>query len=766
MKHTTANTKKQKQETIPFLDYSIVSVKLPKFMADFDGYFLGQVFIHECKVRPALVGCTLSMLNKGLATLDTSFIYTTQNVKVDGEQLLVDEPSGIRGLKDSLTLQQVKEIVMQVARNQNLPQELLQIAMQMICANMPPSVPASLVAQHLPTCNLNRFPLIHVLYIYFVTNKYDEEQKKRLRDLSLEQLHELKHLLSTEPWTLVFGMHKLRGLREDKLNRALREFQLAFRYPMHIQYAVKMYYRVMQEREEGSHTVFNKGMLNLMLPCMHVDKRAEMERQVFGYLQEKAFVFTPASSFSCGEGGGGKGGKDEHNLNVESNAMSTTLLPPPHLQPNAYVSTKYDHLDARLALDALIRIQMYSRFKEPTLRGCRVPQLFPPLTTRQTEIAEYITTHWLTVVEGMPGTGKTALITWCVSHYQNVMLVSFVGMMAKSLQKRNGRRKEVAHTIHHVLAQKKYGGEAAQDWLKEFDVLIVDEFSNVSMTLFLKLLCCLPHLKKVVLVGDHRQCKPIEGGDPMGDMIGIFGSQMLYDNLRVVPKLKALQNAPSLIASGQAAQLNFTTPCLSIIGKSMEHLYSVFASKAKELNILMNLHIVALVNQGNDGRKHLNEACQDLWIKLGVLSAPIRERVTIRGKLDLFPGCKITFSQNYNKPLTITLPATMKNQQPEEIVTSPISNGELCIVESIERRGEGFILRTVDSLNPDDDPEHKVIWLHERTGVSPAHVELGYVTTVYRSQGECAPPPPFGRGRRNCVSCFRQGIFQKKNKRC
>lgn len=686
------NTKKPKQDTIPFLDYSISSIQLPKLLADFDGYFLGTVYIHACSVRPALVGCTLRMRNTSLATLNTCFVYTTKNVVIEHEQLIVNEHSGIKALKENLLSAQVKDLIIKMAGAQNLAPELLQIALQMTCIGLPPSVPAQMVAQHLPACDLNRFPLIHVLQMYMVSNKYDEKQKRALMDMPVEQLHKANQLLCTEPWTLVFGFNKLKGMKEDMLERAVREFQLQFRFPLHIQYAVKMYFRLMQARLDENHTVFNKSMFNVMIPCMHVDKRRELEEQIFGYLRERAFAFS-----ACG-------GESEN------------------------VSTKFDHYDASSALTALKRIYAASLYEEPKLRGIHVPQLFPPLTARQMEIAQYITHHWLTIVEGMPGTGKTALITWCVSHYQNVMLVSFVGMMVKSLQKRNGRRREVAHTIHHVLAQKKHGGELAEEWLSKFEVLIVDEFSNVSMPLFRKLLCCLPNIKKVVLVGDHRQLKPIEGGDPMGDMIGIFGSQMLHDNLRVVPELKALQFAPALIAANQAAELNFTTPCLTFIDRSTASLLPIFAQKAKEVNILMNMHIVALVNAGPDGRDYLNKECQNAWLKLGVLQRPPRGAVAVRHNLELFPGCKITFLKNYNKPIEKTAQ--------HDFVSVPVANGELCLVQSIERHGEGFILQTVDSLDPADDPESKMIWLHEKTGVSPKHVELGYATTVYKSQGE------------------------------
>lgn len=298
--------------TLLSVDYSIASIQYPKLIADFDGFFLGNVYIYACPTRPALVGCTLRMKNESLVSLNTYLVYTSKHVTIenDSQQLVVTEPSYVQRLKDSLTPAEVKEIIVKMVGMQNLPSELSQIAFQLTCSHLPASIPATVVAGMLPSCDLNRLPLVHVLHTYLVPNKYDEKQKRRLFDLSYVQLHELKQLLCTEPWTLVFGLHKLKGIASEALlDKAVREFGLQFRFPLHIQYAVKMYYKVMRLRLEENHTVFNKGMLNVMIPCMQKEQREALEKQVFEYLQEKALVFTdpllPASPAAGGGGGGG-----------------------------------------------------------------------------------------------------------------------------------------------------------------------------------------------------------------------------------------------------------------------------------------------------------------------------------------------------------------------------------------------------------------------------------------------------------------------------
>jgi ATP-dependent exoDNAse (exonuclease V) alpha subunit len=463
----------------------------------------------------------------------------------------------------------------------------------------------------------------------------------------------------------------------------------------------------MNMRNEHNHTVFNKALFNMIIPCMQIDARKEMEKQVYDYLYEVALCHSHPRFAGAGD--------------------------------EVFLCTKYDHMDATLAANALQRIyRTASSGAKPVLRGLDVPQLFPPLTARQTEIAKHIQTHWITLVEGLPGTGKTSVITWIMSHYQNVMLCSFVGMMVKSLQKRNGRRKEAAHTIHHLLAMAKYNAEAAKLWFAKFQVLVVDEFSNVSMTLFRKLLCLLPNVSKIVLVGDHRQLKPIEGGDPMGDLLSVFGSQELFDNLRVVPELRALQMAPFLISQGRAREIQFTQNGgpIGFFQKETNALYNIFASFKGQVNILMNLHIVLLVHKGNDGRVQLNRECESMWQKLGVLKKPPQGGIRIRGGLELYPGCKITFLQNYNSPIVY------KNDKGEDCKSSLIANGELAIVKHIRTAygtTSGFILTVVDSEDPADEPETKTIWIEEHGGVHPMHIDHGYATTTYKSQGREFP---------------------------
>ncbi|MBX9636663.1 MAG: AAA family ATPase [Nitrosomonas sp.] len=713
VKKNEKDSKKQtKGQPLFYLEFSIKECKIPKSNDEFDGYFQGTVQIHACPTRPTLVGASVRMINYRLMSIAPFFVYSTKAAVDSGDGTITVEKDAadfdlcnVQRLKYDLTRSEVKDLVERFMIRENFNREMKDIGYGLVMS-LPQSVPMQIVANALPNSDLFRLPLKQAVYGYFINGKFDTKQKTLLDQLNIEGLKKLKQTLVSEPWSLVWLKKDTLSLTEKKLRKVVADYLLHEVFPLHIQYAVTIYFRILALKEDEQHTCFPKRMFNMIIPAMEAEKRIVLEKQVYDYLaQHEVIVFTPSPS----PGGGGE----------------------------EFLCLKKDFTDAQMTLKALLDIQQraISATEEPfTLRGTHVPQLFPELTPRQKEIALHIQKHWLTIVEGLPGTGKTALITWCVSHYANVMLTSFVGMMVKSLQRRNGRRTEIAHTIHRLIALKKFNS-SAETWFEKFEVLVLDEFSNVSMSLFRKLICLFPNLQKVVLVGDHRQLKPIEGGDPMGDLLSLFGSQMLYDNLRVIPGLRNLQMAPLLISDGRAKEISYTGP-ISFLKKQAsvaDTLFSIFGPLAHRRNILMSMHIVVLINKNSDGRKHLNKECESVWQKLGVLKKPPQGGVVLTGaakRLELYPGCKITFSKNYNRPYEFTN-AIGKKQK-----TDTVANGELAIVKHIQECDGGYVLTVVDSEDEADMPETKVLFIGMKNGINPVHVDMGYATTTYKTQGK------------------------------
>lgn len=547
-----------------------------------------------------------------------------------------------------------------------------------------------------------RIPLLCMLYEYLVPDAHDADQRTALAHCRTEQLVAMYDMVNTRPWDAVwydpfklhYGVHPL---RQAGYTSAMAKVVVQCTPAMRI--AVSIYFRVCQSQADDKHTVFSRIAFADAFPAgMPLADRVTLETDVYNILEARAVTW------------------------VE--------------QPRKRFARTQHYVTAHMACHWLERIHTnhVESKREPALRGVRVPCLFPQLTQKQSEIADYIRTHWLTIVEGSPGTGKTSVITWVLSHWRNVMLTGFVGMLVKMLQQRNGGRPEVAHTIHKLMAMNQEMPEV-RAWFAKFEVLVIDEFSNVSMQLFANVLSLFPNVCKLVLVGDRHQLKSFECGDAMGDMLHVFGdfcAKRLTENLRVAPALRTLQDVPRHILNNQPERIEAVAPvyfvarpilrttddgtiayqaCLSVLTK---------VANLPGGRSVMNTHCVALYNAGPDGRATINNAMERAWTQLNIINPRHPDRIMLRNNFSVYPGAKIMFTHNYNTPTPNG--------------GAPVSNGELCYVMFATQKKDGGIMLTVTD-SQDEDAEVKQVWIHKSTGVAPHHVHPGYASTTYTAQG-------------------------------
>jgi len=575
------------------------------------------------------------------------------------------------------------------------------------------------------------------LWSYWGTTLHGEEDHiKMLNRISLleqNQRTDLLRILSTEPWTLVWReplfshFRRISPLSKAAYDKALVEFKVHPNGDMEL--ALRIYFEALDEQARQNHTLFFKHRFTTFFPCMPRAERNQLEGRVWGVLVERSAIVWVR--------------EPQPDLIVFDDVACFALFK--------------DWIHAKITIQSLHAIEQNAyALAEPELRGRYVPQIPPALTERQMDCAVHIQKHWLTVVEGAPGTGKTAVITWLLSHWRNVMITGFVGMLVKMIRRRNGNRAEVAHTIHHLLHVAKMAGFGknvdewrASDtykWLSQFEILVIDEFSNVSMALFAKVLRIFPNVSKLVLVGDHHQLKPIESGDPMGDILATFSHAAirLEENLRVEPRLANLQQAPSLIVSARSRSIRFGDNGGLLLSRYGTDLVSFLKTEFTRAGFmvgpsLLDCHVVVLRNISEDGRHAVNRAAEEALISLNRLH-PHQGGVTayLRGDMRIYPGCKITFTHNYNQPMYFSY----HNEQRRKYtaVGDTVSNGELVIITHIKRLPDSaYLLTTVDTEHADEEPETKNILIHAKHGVHPLHVSLGYATTSYKSQGREFP---------------------------
>jgi hypothetical protein len=179
-------------------------------------------------------------------------------------------------------------------------------------------------------------------------------------------------------------------------------------------------------------------------------------------------------------------------------------------------------------------------------------------STVEEDIVKRILGNSLTVVVGEAGTGKTTLISKVIEAVLDLGLTfhvcSFTGKAVQRamqvLENKGILTPELCSsfsTIHRLILDKR-----------EFDYLIIDEVSMVSMPLFYMLKEYIPKTSKVLFVGDPNQLEPIEWGHMLECIINtkslknnivrlttVFRQKEgsgLMNNIRAVIDNKPLQN--------------------------------------------------------------------------------------------------------------------------------------------------------------------------------------------------------------------------------
>jgi exodeoxyribonuclease V alpha subunit len=130
--------------------------------------------------------------------------------------------------------------------------------------------------------------------------------------------------------------------------------------------------------------------------------------------------------------------------------------------------------------------------------------------------------HRLTILTGLPGTGKTqtmrALVDLLRDHRKAVRLCAPTGKAARRLAETTGAE---ATTIHRLLGWVPGEGfeHGAEDPITGVDLLVVDEASMLSVRLAASLLDAVGPRTHVLLVGDVDQLAPVGPGRVLEDLM-------------------------------------------------------------------------------------------------------------------------------------------------------------------------------------------------------------------------------------------------------
>lgn len=511
--------------------------------------------------------------------------------------------------------------------------------------------------------NCDFFRLEHEMLlrrIYCGDTKYSSKWEKRFSGMDTPTMQNVLNIIDYKPWMLCF----------DKIARSVgfkalpvkRLFIYSYPQDVDIRAALLLYEYIQELRELGD-TLFN----NI----------------VESYTQNRQRAYY------------------EYGLNPAALENGVSIL---YVNAGFIVYGKVEVMERDLATAKGICHRLSSLSNgNPKERAFQIPcKPVGTLSTIQEAFVRHVVTNQLTLLQGPPGTGKTECLVALMARFSAPLVVTFVGQMVDALQKRFGCRVETAHTIHSILFNQG-------DWLDPFDLIVIDEFSNVDERLFSNLLAAVPRACRLVCAGDLAQIFPIKPGCPFYDLADIYPQHSfeLIENKRVDPDSAALAQASILLRDNRIAELPFTKDgALRFIDRNgTEGIEETIMEFGKEV---MDFQVVTL---RNIDRRLLNDHIQKILIKNYILKPP-KTPVELFGgkeKLLLYPGQKIQFLKN----------------TPAYQSYSPVRNGELAKVLKVKRIGPSIEVVCTNGKRVLIGPSH----------VSKKHVIPGYATTCNKAQG-------------------------------
>lgn len=245
----------------------------------------------------------------------------------------------------------------------------------------------------------------------------------------------------------------------------------------------------------------------------------------------------------------------------------------------------------------------------------------------QNEIVTYCIQNSLTIILGGPGTGKTTLINEIFNNLKNKEKTKKIKILAptgKSSQRikefLNDEDKKNVATIHSYLGwipeQNRFHYNEINP--RKEEIILIDEFSMVSLPLFYFLLKALPNLKQIIILGDRNQLPSIDSGEMLNDFAMLFPNSIkkLFKNYRQKGGAE-IANLAKLVESQDKEILNTTYKKVNFIENNItqEAIKETFFTMVSKFSI-ENVQILTPIKHGMFGTKMLNKIIQEkLFLK-------------------------------------------------------------------------------------------------------------------------------------------------------
>lgn len=315
----------------------------------------------------------------------------------------------------------------------------------------------------------------------------------------------------------------------------------------------------------------------------------------------------------------------------------------------------------------------------------------------------------ITIITGGPGTGKSTIIQALISivskHYESVdiALLAPTGRAAKRLS-----FVEIVEskTIHSFLGWDLHKNEFAFNENNPIliKVLIIDEFSMVDMWLFHHLLKSLPHLEKIILVGDKNQLTSIGTGQLLSDFINFNEIPTCELLLNFRQRLGSnIINLAQKVNSGDVSEndlINTTDtsfiPSNTAIFKS--HLFSILKNLSSKHYTVEQFQILIPIYKSVVGIDVVNEFVQAYYFEKS-------KDFVIYRQTKYYVGDKVLVLKNISE--------------------KKVNNGDLGLIVEIihEQNNEYKFIVEIDKV--------EIVFEYAELDA----ITLGYATSIHKAQG-------------------------------
>lgn len=217
-------------------------------------------------------------------------------------------------------------------------------------------------------------------------------------------------------------------------------------------------------------------------------------------------------------------------------AIKTGVITPKfHVDPSGqgqrlfYVADTLEHLNVmqhRIAELLANTEEVEAKSKE---------QSISKMTKRQREVYHHAMEENMLLILGDPGTGKTATGKYIFDRFKkkHVLPLACYGRVAAAMKRKYGK----GYTVDKVVTYITKGTIIGKKLAKDTQCILIDEISTMDLRKFVALLQVYPNLRKLIMMGDNKQMRPVEPGAILEPFLKKYLHtpvvQRLHDLLRI-----------------------------------------------------------------------------------------------------------------------------------------------------------------------------------------------------------------------------------------